>query len=124
MPKKDILDLILTSVVLGVGLASGHSIITASLGGIGVNWASEIVWAAWEQVRDKWFGTNGLLHDDVAHALDQALNRTLAPVKLADEFKAIREYKALSRFEARAALKALSALERKLTSPFSTGQLS
>jgi len=123
MHKKDTLNLMMASIVVGAGLASGQPIVAALLGGIGINWASDIIWSAWEQVRDQWFGINGVLRDDIAEALDRALANTVSLPNLADEFKATEEYKTLNRQEVQAANKALKFVQESLTNPFSESKV-
>ena len=123
MAKKNPLNLMLTSVVVGVGLAGGPTILGTFLAGVGVNWASDILWSAWEQVRNHWLGEDGRLKDDVAQALDRALEKSLRPSQLVAAFQKTEGYKELSHSAAREAGKTLKFLAANLSQPFSSGKL-
>ncbi len=77
--KSDqIVDTLFTAALVGVGLLWSNTIIGQVVGGIGVNWASELTREAWSQARQRLLSKPGLANDDLQEALARSLRRALA----------------------------------------------
>ena len=54
--RKQAADVLVTTVMLAVGFATGNPLLEAIAGGIAVNWAADLTWAGWARARDRLLG--------------------------------------------------------------------
>ncbi len=68
-------DLLLTAAIVSVGFVTGQPVLTAIVGGIGVNWASDLTQAAWKRACGQWLGPDGMGNHDLQNALSRAFEQ-------------------------------------------------
>jgi len=81
--RQQIADVLLTAAVVGVGLVTGNPVIATVVGGIGINWASELTRGGWQAACQKLLGSSGLLNHDLQQALARAFRQALAHLEQA-----------------------------------------
>jgi hypothetical protein len=96
MERKTTLNLAVAGTAIALGLFTANPVLATIAQGIGLNWAAAQNWPLWERIRDHWLTSAGLLHDDLAAAFGQALQRTLDPPRLAADFRQSEAYRKLS----------------------------
>jgi hypothetical protein len=68
-------DLLLTAAIVSVGFVTGQPVLAAIVGGIGVNWASNLTQAAWKRACGQWLGPDGMGNHDLQNALNRAFGQ-------------------------------------------------
>lgn len=81
--RQQIADVLLTAAVVGVGLATGNPVIATVVGGIGINWASELTRGGWQAACQRLLGSSGLLNHDLQQALARAFRQALGHLEQA-----------------------------------------
>ena len=76
-------DVVLTATVVGVGFATVNPVLIGIVGGIGVNWASDLTRAGWSETRSRLFGPAGLGNRDLQKALARAFEQAIGKLEKA-----------------------------------------
>lgn len=75
--RHHIADVLFTATILGVGLLSGNPILASVMAGIGVNLASDLTRAGWDQVCQRLLGESGLRNHDLQQAMLRAFRQAI-----------------------------------------------
>lgn len=81
--RAQVVDVLLTAAMIGVGFLTGDQVIGGVVSSIGVRWAADLTRQGWIHVRRRWLGESGLLNHDLQQALARAFRRAIAHLEQA-----------------------------------------
>ncbi len=78
LKREQIVDVLFTTAIVGVGVLIGNPVMTGVVGGIGAELAADLTQKGWGHVRQRLLGESGVLNHDLQQALVRAFRQTIA----------------------------------------------